>query len=108
VFTCSCTYDACVSDGDCKLGGPCVCRSNLAGANTCLAGNCRVDADCGAGGSCSPTYDFGCGHYIGIVGYFCHTPRDSCLDDSDCAPPGECRHNPATGAWVCASSQCVG
>ena len=110
VASCSCTYDACLSDADCKSGGPCVCRASLVGANTCLAGNCRIDADCGPGGSCSPSYDFACGHYTGIIGYFCHTPKDACVDDTDCAASvgGECRHNPATGTWACATSQCVG
>jgi hypothetical protein len=114
---CFCSYDTCFADSDCKLGGPCACRgTGTVGANTCLAGNCRVDADCGPGGSCSPTYDFGCGRYLGIVGYYCHTKNDTCLDDSDCVPAGapigapaaDCRHNPATGAWTCATGQCAG
>lgn len=114
---CSCSYDSCFADSDCKLGGPCACRgTGTAGANACLAGNCRVDADCGPGGSCSPTYDFGCGRYFGIVGYYCHTKNDACLDDSDCAtagapsnvPAADCRHNPATGAWSCETGQCAG
>jgi hypothetical protein len=41
-----------------------------------------VDADCGAGGFCSPVFE-NCSNVP--LGYFCHTSRDSCLDDSDCA-----------------------
>jgi len=70
-----------------------------------------VDADCGAGGWCSPTYDFSCGSFFGFIGYYCHTPSDTCLDDSDCgtgSPPASCRYNPTVGAWACATGQCAG
>jgi hypothetical protein len=111
---CTCSYDTCFSDADCSTGGPCACRTATANlgtapssANICLPGNCRVDADCGPGGSCSPTYDFSCGAYSGVIGYHCHTASDGCLDDADCAM-GDCRYNPATGAWACAVGACAG
>jgi hypothetical protein len=74
--------------------------------NFCLAGNCRVDADCGAGGYCSPTFG-SCGSFFGVVGYYCHTPKDKCVDDSDC-PPGDCRYDPIGGSWACGTSFCAG
>lgn len=110
-ISCQCSYDTCFSDADCNLGGPCACRPKngnaSTAANVCLKGNCQIDADCGPGGYCSPTFDFGCGSYSGIVGYYCHTPKDACVDNSDCAM-GDCRYNPAVGAWACATSGCVG
>jgi hypothetical protein len=36
-----------------------------------------------------------CGH-----GYFCHTPNDRCLDDSDCAS-GTCNFDLTRQSWIC-------
>jgi hypothetical protein len=102
-------------------GGPCECRpaAQTSGqgiiapvtpaTNVCKAGNCRVDANCGPGGYCSPSLGT-CGNYGGVVGYYCHTAKDKCVDDSDCAAQGggDCRYDAMTGAWACATSQCVG
>jgi collagen type I alpha len=118
VVGCSCSYDTCTTDADCaQMGGPCVCRPDAQGvvapttsaANMCLAGNCRVDADCGAGGYCSPTLG-SCGNYGGVTGYYCHTTKDTCVDDSDCAAKsaGDCRYNPAISGWDCESTECAG
>jgi hypothetical protein len=86
-----------VTHGDCPDGNVCVC-SGVYGGNTCVARNCRVDADCGDGGYCSPQDAF-C--YNGAIGYFCHTPKDTCIDDTDCALGARCVHDAATGAWGC-------
>ena len=116
VAVCQCSYDTCFRDEDCALGGPCACRTgetadNIA-PNFCMKGNCRVDADCGPGGWCSPTEDFSCGRFSGTVGYYCHTPADTCVNDGGCAtaasPTANCRFNPTVGAWACASGQCAG
>jgi len=117
---CHCSYDACATDADCSTGGPCACRPAAQGqaivapvpatGNVCLMGNCKVDADCGAGGYCSPSFG-SCGSYAGVVGYYCHTARDTCVDDSDCTArggAGDCRYNPTAGAWACSTSMCVG
>jgi hypothetical protein len=121
---CQCSYDQCFADSDCKTtGGPCECRpqtqtasspGQIAGpaptpTNTCKAGNCRVDQDCGAGGYCSPSQG-PCGAYAGIVGYYCHTPKDKCVDDADCQTQGggDCRFDEVTALWQCQSSQCAG
>jgi hypothetical protein len=111
--TCICSYDSCFADTDCGAGGVCSCRGSSGptdnSANVCLKSNCRVDADCG-GRYCSPTVDFGCGAFFGVVGYYCHTAKDSCLDDTDCASQGggDCRYNPTTAAWTCVKSICAG
>jgi hypothetical protein len=78
-------------------------------SNVCKQGNCRTDADCGAGGYCSPTLG-SCGNYGGVVGYYCHTKRDTCVDDGDCTKNGatDCRFDQVSGAWACAGSQCAG
>jgi hypothetical protein len=110
--TCLCSYDTCFADTDCAGKGPCDCRSKGSppanSANVCLKGNCQVDTDCGPGGYCSPTYDFGCGRYFGVIGYYCHKANDACIDDADCTSPAECRFNPAVNAWACASTICAG
>ncbi|HEY2902752.1 MAG TPA: hypothetical protein VGL59_19380, partial [Polyangia bacterium] len=69
-----------------------------------------VDADCGGNGYCSPTVDFGCGQFIGVVGYYCHTGEDTCTNDADCTNSGggDCRYNPAVGNWSCVKSVCAG
>ena len=121
IYACGCTYDTCTTDADCAkagMGGPCECRPAAQSiiaptpttTNICKGGTCRVDADCGSvGGYCSPSLG-SCGNYGGIVGYYCHSARDKCIDDADCATQGggDCRYDPSTGAWACATSQCAG
>jgi len=116
---CRCSYDRCTADGECTTGGPCECRiasRGGAGANVCLAGNCRVDADCGAGGYCSPSLG-SCGDYSGIVGYYCHTAQDACVDDADCQTALDggflgqrpyCMYTREAGRWTCSNSGCAG
>src|SRR5690606_25374237 len=102
-----CSYDECTTDSECE--GTTVCDCGLAGSeltNSCVAGNCRVDDDCGEGGYCSPSQG-SCGSYSGVVAYWCHTPEDECLDDSDC-DVGYCALFPEIGIWACQTSQCVG
>jgi hypothetical protein len=107
-----CTYDTCYSDATCTSGGPCACEGESGSpGNTCLPGNCQTDADCAGGGYCSPTMG-GCGNYGGVIAYFCHTPADTCLDDSECVSPtqgaGYCMYSPEVGHWSCGYGQCVG
>jgi hypothetical protein len=117
IVGCQCTYDACFSDADCaQTGGPCECRTSGAGTaapgytatNVCKGGNCRTDKDCGSG-YCSPTFG-SCGKFLGVVAYYCHTPKDKCVDDADCATQGggDCRYNQVMGAWMCETTQCAG
>jgi len=109
---CVCTYDACMRDTDCPSGQTCACRGcpyiQYEG-NTCVSGNCRVDADCGAGGYCSPSPVSGgwCGNDL-LAGYYCHTARDLCIDDSDCTTktvPGlpVCAYSTTDTRWECFS-----
>lgn len=115
---CRCNYDVCTNDSECMAGGPCECRlasRGAAGANVCLGGNCQVDANCGAGGYCSPTLG-DCGEYGGLVGYYCHTPADECIDDEDCVGldagfVGQrpyCMYSRQVGRWRCSNQGCVG
>ena len=103
-----CSYDQCQSDSDCAARVPCECNApNVAGSpNMCLTqSNCAVDSDCGPGGFCSLS---------GVLAeagqpdqaYYCHTPRDTCFDDSDCAPPpypgySVCTYDVSIGSWDC-------
>lgn len=103
---CYCTYDTCMHDTDCAQGQTCACHgaADTGGAgNTCIASGCRVDADCGPGGYCSPSVSsMGCG---GLGGYYCHTAKDQCIDDSDCQDGGfgmACEYSSANGRWQCA------
>lgn len=109
VVSCQCTYDACMHDGDCATGSTCVCHGSpyVGGeGNTCVAGNCRVDADCGPSGYCSPAYDtMSCG---GLLGYFCHTAGDQCVDDADCQDAGTydyCTYSQTASRWQCGAAQ---
>jgi len=110
-----CTYDLCFTDSDCPTAATgesqlCQCDGGYAGNNVCLPGNCRVDADCGNSGYCSPSLG-ACGNYSGVVGYFCHTQEDECLDDADCSispNAGYCAFMPVVGRWQCSTAQCVG
>jgi hypothetical protein len=106
-----CTYDECYTDDDCGDGNVCTCGGDH-GANHCLQGNCQVDADCGDNSYCSPSFGT-CGNYTGVVGYFCHTRKDKCSNDTDCDGEGEfgepyCMYDTTVGHWRCSSSQCVG
>ncbi len=121
-FACvsACQYDDCYSDAECP-GQACVCRADASspGANYCdSAGNCRVDADCGEGGYCSPSLLGGgctclsaaycdppepgaaCGDSCGH-GYFCHSARDGCLDDSDCKSDEHCAFDKVEQRFSC-------
>ena len=104
-----CTYDACIKDADCGENRICECEGGWASDNNvCLDGNCRVDADC-PGSWCSPTFG-DCGNYSGVVSYYCRTPEDTCLNDSDCTdePEGYCAFSPMLNRWACSYSHCVG
>lgn len=121
-----CYYDECFSDSDCPASQPCACRASASDsvANSCLAGsNCRVDADCGPCGFCSPTPvspicacdspafcnppdpHTSCGDSCGH-GYFCHTPKDTCLEDSDCTGSDRCNFDLPSQTWTC--TPCMG
>ena len=102
---CMCTYDTCTHDLDCATGQTCACHGSpytFGQGSACIAGNCRVDADCGAGNYCSPAYNaMSCGS---LLGTFCHTPNDLCVDDADCGTssgPQVCTYSTSAGHWQC-------
>jgi len=104
---CGCTYDSCTGDTDCPSGQTCACHASpytYSAGNTCVPGNCRIDADCGTGAYCSPSPALPCDmtglDYCQGVGYYCHTPKDQCIDDGDCAGSG-CLYSPSDGYWKC-------
>jgi hypothetical protein len=114
VLYCSCTYDTCADDAACPTGSTCACHGSPytgSAGNTCTPGNCRVDADCGGGaGYCSPSYDVNsCGS---LAGYYCHTPDDQCVDDSDCTSstmgPQVCAYSTTTARWQCHQQEFCG
>jgi hypothetical protein len=41
--------------------------------------------------------------YCQGVGYYCHTSKDQCVDDSDCQGVGfpGCLYDPSAGYWRC-------
>ena len=105
----ACSYDTCFSDSECADNQPCQCRDSASStdANQCMTGgNCRIDADCGPGGYCSPGSSSPClcNRPCG-GGYFCHTPNDTCLEDSDCGTDGNCIYDSVAKRWGCASCQ---
>ncbi len=115
---CSCSYDTCASDSDCTTGTLCSCRQAVHYGpnvpNTCLPTDCRSDAECGVGGYCSPSLDPMCGPYIGVTSWHCHTPHDTCINDSDCqkADAGYgshfCGYSADVGYWTCQFTSCLG
>jgi hypothetical protein len=114
-----CSYDQCFDDPECEAG-PCVCRpsSSSSVANSCVGGNCKVDSNCGAGGYCSPSMvpsGCGCSYGCALSGYYCHTPGDSCMNDSDCSGGGNgtfdgnsslCLYNSMSQVWSCYMVTC--
>jgi len=105
VNLCMCSYDTCMADSDCTTGQTCACHGstyNIFG-NTCVPSNCRVDSDCGARGYCSPSTTPGqiCG---AVGGYYCHTPDDQCVENTDCvgdAGTEACVFSTASRHWEC-------
>jgi hypothetical protein len=98
-----CVYDQCGSDADCDAGKVCFCTAS--DAARCLSvGNCRTDADCGGGdySYCSPSMGTDCGGYHSIDSYHCHTPKDTCIDNSDCSGTDYCNFDAYDGRWKCA------
>jgi hypothetical protein len=101
-----CSYDQCLVDSDCGPRVPCDCRvPNIFGSpNVCLsASNCAVDSDCAPPSFCSPSLVVA---QTPDIGYFCHTPNDTCIDDSDCPVPGgplreTCRFDATSAIWHC-------
>lgn len=99
-----CTYDTCATDADCTSGKVCFCGAG--NSPYCFqVGNCRTDADCGGGmyGYCSPAYGGDCGGYHWYSGYYCHTPKDTCLDNKDCTGNDYCDFDVIDGRWECKS-----
>jgi hypothetical protein len=120
-FGWGCTYDRCGASADCDNVCLCGGRGASGGSelfnadgNVCVGGNCRSDADCGPDGYCSPSFA-GCGPYNGIAGFYCRTPDDTCVDDSDCTgeddafpTAGYCAFSPGANHWRCEYDVCVG
>jgi hypothetical protein len=108
---CVCSSDSCTGDTDCQSGETCACHGSpymFGRGNLCVPGNCQVDADCGTGGYCSPTPALPCNmngrdFYCQGRGYYCHTPKDECVDDSDCQGVGfpGCLYDQSAGYWKC-------
>lgn len=109
-----CAYDACYADADCGKGGECVCNEEGKRGWYCMMGDCSIDADCGKKGYCSPSPSLHCGYFSGVVGNYCHTAKDECVDDDDCkggdagSGPGYCAFSAEAHKWVCGYSVCVG
>jgi hypothetical protein len=66
-----------------------------------VPGNCRNDSDCVPCGWCSPSFSPAeCGS---VGGYYCHTPKDECVNDTDCSDSGfwPCTYDTSLGYWRC-------
>jgi hypothetical protein len=106
---CVCTYDTCTLDTDCHTGETCACHGapyTDGAGSTCVPGNCRVDSDCGTDGYCSPSSKTAvCGD--SLAGYYCHTAKDECTNDSDCpsstttAGVPMCVYSTTDTRWAC-------
>ncbi len=109
-----CSYDQCFTDSTCGTETPCICRPSATDhtANVCdPGGKCAVDSDCGPGGYCSPSASS-----CGMAAYFCHTPSDACINDSDCPSVdagalscptfSPCAYDPQLQHWACTQLTC--
>ncbi len=102
-----CNADQCFTDEDCTGHGPCDCLysdRSVGNLHACYPGNCQVDSDCGPGGYCSPSLESDCSHASpDNVTYLCHTAKDECANDSDCAACGAGAFCAVTqvGFWQC-------
>ena len=102
--TCA-TASNCRVDTDCGAGG--FCSPSLIGS----ACECISESFCTPGeASCSETDANGvmtvqvpcsCSGNCGR-GYFCHTGKDSCIDDSDCTAGKTCTYDLTSQSWMCA------
>jgi hypothetical protein len=83
-------------------------------ANRCSrSGDCSLDSDCGPGGYCSPSVQANsqCSSGPAPAGFFCHTAKDECVNDTDCRSSAGnfCVFAPERGLWACAAiSICSG
>ena len=105
-----CSYDGCASDSDCN-GGVCDCRESPAhviwGTQTICLEAFRTDSDCGPTGYCSPSSQPGCGAQSWYA-YFCHTPGDQCVNDTDCNQGNAyCAYEASSSRWVCSTGMCI-
>jgi hypothetical protein len=110
--------DECLSDADCAAGSGqtevCSCAGNTfeyahATRNLCVPADCRTDAEC-APYLCSPSNGDG-GPFYGVQGYYCHTPNDTCSNDSDCVnngTQGYCMFSVLSDHWTCAYTFAAG
>jgi hypothetical protein len=109
-----CSYDQCLQDSECATGGVCSCQGQTRGwaarspGNICVMANCRTDADCTDTHACSPSVAFEGGPFYGVQGYFCHTKKDLCRQDSDCPASQFCAFEPQAGAWACSGHRIAG
>lgn len=107
-----CTYDGCYEDKDCTGSGTvCTCEQDGQRGYYCKAGNCAIDADCSETGYCSPTWSTECGAFLGVVGWYCHTKKDECVNDSECQKgkeQGYCAYDGEKKYWRCGYGHCVG
>lgn len=101
--TCA-TASNCRVDTDCGLGGFCspslvATSCECIGESFCQPGD---DAFCAETGPNGVTIQVAClcggncGH-----GYFCHTRKDSCINDSDCPDGKTCNYDLTGQSWVC-------
>lgn len=104
-----CTYDGCYEDKDCGKG-VCTCSQEGKRGWYCKPGDCSVDGDCGSG-YCSPSVSITCGSFFGVVGFYCRTAEDECVDDGDCTKDkqgGYCAFDDKAKHWRCGYGRCVG
>jgi hypothetical protein len=94
----------CRTDSDCGPGGYCSpsqvgalcgCMST-AFCNPDAGGGCYVGGPNGTWTQVPCSCGDSCGH-----GYFCHTPQDTCVNDSDCPDGNTCNFDLPSQTWTC-------
>jgi hypothetical protein len=100
----------CEDDSQCGPHGACACASMFAAGsaygtaiafNQCLPAECRSDSDCDG---------FSCGLSdtpepcdLVRAGFFCHSSRDECMQNSDCGMAEGCLYEASSRRWTCRS-----
>jgi hypothetical protein len=98
------TGSNCRVDADCGPGG--YCSPSLVGVFCACVSTAFCNPDAGGGcyeGNSDGTWTqvpCACGDSCGH-GYFCHTPQDTCLNDSDCSNGSTCDFDLPSQTWIC-------
>jgi hypothetical protein len=123
----------CYAEGNCAADSDCIpglwCSPSLPGNGACSCASFALCADAGNAApgtttTMTPPQTLGCwessgdgkwtaipclcGNACGPSGYYCHTPCDVCVNDSDCSSGASCLYDVHKAIWDCFVAECGG